>query len=136
MMYDVFVYGTLKKDYWNNPWMSGHTPAVFMGVKETANKTFGLWSNLPDCIPFVYNKPEGGSAIQGEHWTVDEVGITLIRYLEHGYDETEVLLTDGTKAAMFIYRADDLPIGSSGIDFPPRDGAISWPLTHEDKVST
>ena len=129
----VFVYGTLKKNYGNHPIMHGLTPSVFLGVKTTAADTWGLWSPARRAIPFVYNKPVGGSKIEGEHWLVDDVAMSNIRYLEGGYDEEVVELEDGYMATIYTYKAAYLPLGNlSGVDFSPQDGKISWPIPVTD----
>jgi hypothetical protein len=108
--------------------LHGMERAEFLGTKLTASSEWGIWSHTKDCIPFLYHKPEGGSRILGEHWLLDDYGMYNVRWLEGGYDEEEMELEDGTTAHVYTYPVDLLPIGHKGIDFPPQEGSISWPL--------
>jgi len=134
--HDVFVYGTLKKDYWNHRFLyDGFQQPALVGTTLTAHPHWGLWCHdLPDGIPFMYHKPERGSKIQGEHWLVGCSAMGSVRAIEESYDETTIELEDGIVATCFIMPALFLPIGSQGLDFPAMNGIISWPYTGPRRI--
>lgn len=60
----VFVYGTLKKDYWNNRLLAG---ATFLGEAFTEKRYTMLGSGVPYILP-----NENGFPVKGEVFEIDE----------------------------------------------------------------
>lgn len=93
----VFVYGTLKRNYWNNFYME-QQGAEFLGDAKTVFPLFKMWdlNGIPGVVGGWGN--HGGSHVIGEMWDVKD--ITPIDHLEghpnvYHRQKTSVQLIDG-----------------------------------------
>lgn len=71
----VFVYGTLKSDFWNNRLLTDET---FCGSAETVYPSFKMFASG---IPYVV-KSNDGSKIVGELYSVSPAGMRRLDALE------------------------------------------------------
>jgi gamma-glutamylcyclotransferase (GGCT)/AIG2-like uncharacterized protein YtfP len=106
----VFVYGTLKRGYFNHMrCLYGRPNVEFVGTAETVNK-LTLYDMGP--FPFVTKDGKGVSTIKGEVFNIDAEVFADLDHLEgypgEGYDRCEipVRLADGTKTTAWIYIMD------------------------------
>ena len=67
----VFVYGTLKKGFWNHTILA---KTKLVGVFETAQNKFGL---LDSGFPVLIDKKTNGAVIRGEVYEVTEPSVLL-----------------------------------------------------------
>jgi gamma-glutamylcyclotransferase (GGCT)/AIG2-like uncharacterized protein YtfP len=82
----IFVYGTLKKDYWNNRLLEG---ATYLGEAITNNNYLMTGNGIPYIHPF-----EGGLPVKGEVYEIDEkLHLPRLDALEghpHAYTRTTI----------------------------------------------
>lgn len=96
----VFVYGSLKRGYWNNHYLKG---ATFVGEAHTAKLYTLLDGGVPFAIP-----DEQGLPIKGEVYEIDiSTHLGPLDRLEghpHGYTRTTIGVTvSGEVFNAFIY---------------------------------
>ena len=115
----VFVYGTLKRGFWNNYLLK---EAEFLGEGTTLEK-FKLYT-----VGFPYALSDGeGLPLRGEVYEVEEETLKRLDALE-GYPNhykrklTEVKLDDGRVVKALIYYAER----PRGEPLSPKDGFYSW----------
>lgn len=70
----VFVYGSLKRGYWNNRLLMG---SKFIGTGSTNDAEFRMYDGT-----FPYVTTEGIDDVQGEVWEVDEATLRNLDALE------------------------------------------------------
>jgi gamma-glutamylcyclotransferase (GGCT)/AIG2-like uncharacterized protein YtfP len=115
----VFVYGTLKRGFWNNYLLEG---SELLGEGTTLER-FSLYT-----VGFPYAVPDGGGLpLRGEVYRVDEETLKRLDALE-GYPNhykrklTEVKLDDGRLVKALIYYAER----PRGKPLSPKSGVYSW----------
>ena len=119
---NIFVYGTLKRGFWNNRLLH---EARF--VKEALVQGYKL---MGDGIPFAI--PQEGSTIRGEIFDIgdpeesDEASFILRRLdgLEghpNGYLRTATTTVDADPVSLYVWRH-----GRAGTDCPVINGAYEW----------
>ena len=92
----VFVYGTLKRAYWNNKRLED---SKFLGTAYTAQP----YPMVCGGIPFLYDRPGEGKVVQGEVFEVTNPDVMenldRLESHPHGYKRTlfKCILRDETK---------------------------------------
>jgi gamma-glutamylcyclotransferase (GGCT)/AIG2-like uncharacterized protein YtfP len=115
----VFVYGSLRADYWNHEYLEG---SPFMGSGKTV-ENFDLWVHLWSAIPVAVPNP-GGVPLIGEVYEVDQPTLDGLNTLEIGYQSKtfRIKLRDGFLAEALIYYVDwpkDAPYAAGGLKLIP-----------------
>ncbi|KDO24315.1 hypothetical protein SPRG_10390 [Saprolegnia parasitica CBS 223.65] len=113
-MTDVFVYGTLKRGFFNHDVYlkpaEEKGKATFRGVATTAGP-FPLVVGGDRCVPFLLDIPGEGVPIQGELYTVDDAclqGLDILEAVASGYYKRvkiPVILNHETIASYVYMRA-------------------------------
>jgi len=99
---NVFVYGTLKRAYWNNRLLKG---AKFIGEAITTQP----YPMVCGGIPYLFNIPGKGHVVQGEIFEVTDpemmANLDRLESHPHGYIRTplKVLLNGTTETDVFVY---------------------------------
>ena len=82
----MMVYGTLKRDYWNNRLLAG---ATYLGEAFTEKRYIMYGEGVPYIVP-----DEGGLPVRGEVFEIDpDIHLGPIGRLEghpHGYTRTVI----------------------------------------------
>ena len=95
----LFVYGTLKRGMRNHALLADQE---YLGPARTARRY-----RLYDCGPYpgLVNGPDGGAAVEGELWRVDEPTLLRLDALEEVptlFDRREIPL-EGCDEPAFVY---------------------------------
>jgi len=115
----IFVYGTLKMNYWNNRLLD---TSKYIGDRCVLD--YKLTEGSRGGIPFAVSQP--GCRVRGEVWDIGDDTETLqaLDRLEghpHGYFRTPVKTEDDEEVFMYVYeRAQglpDTPVNSRGEHF-------------------
>lgn len=96
----LFVYGTLRKGFWNHSFLKG---SIFCGMARTKEK----YALFVEGIPYV-SKIGGGSEIVGEVFQVDGKTLKRIDGLEghpdwYRREKVQVILENGSNISAWIY---------------------------------
>lgn len=111
-MNKLFVYGSLKRNYWNNSILSN---GKYHGKAQTLPVfTLLRYSSFPAVIP------DGNTAIKGEIWEIDDATLSYCDYLEGhpNFYKRIKITTDMGEAWMYCMNPKevdvDCPIIESG----------------------
>ncbi len=115
----LFVYGTLKRGFWNNALLKR---AKFIGEGVTRER-FKLYT-----VGFPYAVPDsGGLPVKGEVYEVDQKTLSELDNLE-GYPvhykrkPVKVKLNSGREVEALMYYREE----PRGIPIPPKGGVYTW----------
>lgn len=101
----LFIYGSLKKGYWNNTRFM--TTSAYVGEAET----IPLFRLFDVCgYPWLVLDMENGVAVKGELWDVEPSVLAALDLMEinAGYIRIAVKLEDGSIADTYMYVGNSL----------------------------
>lgn len=105
----VFVYGTLKKSFYNSYILQDDTKALYCGDYTTKSSIYTMYSY--GGFPAVSRVEQGGFKIKGELYIVTPDVLEEMDRLEfhpQWYKRHRVILDDGTWAFMYLIPEEDL----------------------------
>lgn len=129
----VFVYGSLKKGYWNNDLLK---EAEFICEGQTIEESLKLYSR-PSSFPYmVFNKDKDFTSVIGEVYEISPTTLEFLDFLEgvdHGHYRrglVDVKTQDNSTILCWTYFAAELTIetfDNMGIkEIEPIDGVYQW----------
>lgn len=119
----IFVYGTLKRDYWNNYYIED---SIFRGEAISVGKYDMYGRTIPEVVI-----NENGNVISGEIYEIDEETLRRVDRLENnGYMYTrqeEQFILNGETVTAWIYLSNtNREYLANGPRFEPVEGVLIY----------
>ena len=120
-LHRVFVYGTLKRGFWNyDKVLARQAGATFVEAGETVER-FPLFVDMYR-VPYLVHAPGEGHAVAGELFDVDDAALAALDELEGvpgRYDRFEIDVVGAgagaTRAWLYALKAVPFPVGDRAL---------------------
>ena len=97
----LFTYGTLKRGYWNNHFLSN---SKYLGEGDTSEKYMVYYESYPFAVHSSNVKEGECLPIHGELYEVDNSTLSVLDVLETGYErKTRPIITSDGVINAFVY---------------------------------